>query len=535
MKAGPAVAVFLLVMTAVRLALIGQFELSPDEAYYYLWSQKLDWAYFSKGPGVALAIRAGTALFGPTEFGVRFLSPLLGLATGLLLFSFARRLYGASVAAWAVVALGLTPIFQAGGVLMTIDPLSILFWTAALYAFWLALAASPRFTLWWPTAGLLVGAGFLAKYTNAVQLLGIALALALNPRWRGEFRRPGWWTMVAGFVPGAIPPLVWNAGHDWVTMAHLGARGGLTGGWAFHPEECLLFAGMHFGVYSPLLMAALAFALWHGLRALVARAGGHGAAASPKTLFLMAFAAPLIALYLALSCKRAGEANWTAPAFISLGVYGAKVWHDLAAGKRWAAKYAVAATAVALAMGLLVLNTDGLRALGVPWPYRLDPAARLRGWRATAATVGRVRDRFEAERGEKVFLIGNRYGLAAALTFYLPERRVEFPGHPPVYIPESQNIENQFSFWPRYDEFVERERLPAAARDEYYTEEQGVNLFVGRTALYVTDREQEKPPSSLKSGFDRSELIALIELRRRGEPLREVRVFACYDYRGLPL
>ena len=67
---------FLVLLTGLRLAYIGRVELTPDEAYYQMWSERLDWGYYSKGPGVAVAIRAGTALFGPTEFGVRFLSPL---------------------------------------------------------------------------------------------------------------------------------------------------------------------------------------------------------------------------------------------------------------------------------------------------------------------------------------------------------------------------------------------------------------------------------------------------------------------------
>src|SRR5438309_6296463 len=126
-------------VTALRLFMIAQVELAPDEAYYYLWSQRLDWAYFSKGPGVALAIRLGTALFGANEFGVRFFSPLLALGTCLVLFFFTRKLYGESVAIWTVIALNAVPIFQAGSLLMTIDPLSIFFWAAALWAFWLAL------------------------------------------------------------------------------------------------------------------------------------------------------------------------------------------------------------------------------------------------------------------------------------------------------------------------------------------------------------------------------------------------------------
>ena len=80
-------------LAGVRLLLIGQLELAPDEAYYAQWSEHLDICYYSKGPGVALAIWIGTHLMGMTETGVRLLSPLLGLGTGLLAFFFVRRLY----------------------------------------------------------------------------------------------------------------------------------------------------------------------------------------------------------------------------------------------------------------------------------------------------------------------------------------------------------------------------------------------------------------------------------------------------------
>jgi hypothetical protein len=172
----------------------------------------------------------------------------------------------------------------------------------------------------------------------------------------------------------------------------------------------------------------------------------------------------------------------------------------------------------------------------------MDPSARLRGWRSTAEFAGAVRERFEAERGEKVFLIGSGYQLASALAFYLPDPRIDHPGHPPVFIPESQHIENQYSFWPRYDEYVEQAGVPAGERaagtapgEEYYTEEQGVNRFAGRTALYITERPQLKPPSSIKSGFEETEMIAVGRIARRGQPLREIRVFACHNYRGVPL
>lgn len=566
--------VFLLILTGLRLFLGSQMEVLPDEAYYYQWSQRLDWAYYSKGPGVATAIRAGTALFGASELGVRFLSPWLALGSSLLIFGIARRLYGQSVATWAVLMMNLTPIFNVGGLVMTIDALSIFFWAAALLAVWMALERSPKFSGYWPLAGALIGLGFLAKYTNAMELLSIVLVLALTPKFRREFARPGFWVMLGVFALAMIPPLVWNAHHDWITVEHLRARGGLDSKFGIHPEELLVFIGMHFGVYSPLIFAGMLGGLWWGWRE---------AKTDFRAKYLLLFALPLLVLYCALSIKHAGEANWTSPAFVSLGILTVAFWHDLAQRHLAARRFAVSALALGMVCSVLLVNTDVVRRLGIPWSYDADPGARLRGWQTVAISVNDLRHKLEQESGRPLFLIANKYQTASSLSFYLPEKRIDSPGHPPVYYPESQAIENQYSLWGRYDEMVEpaelarlmlpkvadpllREALatalkefqgfkpgdaaatearrtlirallavdPALPLDEYASEELNVSLFHGRDALFVTDQAR-RPPRAILAGFEKVELVAQWEEKRRGLPLRLIQVFACHNYRSLSL
>lgn len=571
---------FLGLLTLLRLVFIGHTELSPDESYYYLWSQRLDLSYFSKGPGVALAIRIGTDLFGANEFGVRFFSPMLGLGTSLLLFFLARRLYGEQVGIWTAVAMNMIPIFQVGSLVMTIDPLSIFFWAAALFTFWLTLEregcvpsrpgsgvdngnknASTGFNFWWPVTGLLIGAGFLAKYTNAMEILSVVLMLLSSPKLRREFSKPGFYLMLAAFALCTVPVIVWNQQHAWITMAHLKARGGLNSAFGIHPEELLAFLAMHLGVYSPLMFAGMMMALWWALPM---------ARTQVRTRFLLVFALPLLVMYFLLSIKRAGEPNWTAPAFVSLGILSGALWHDLAQRSASRARFAAAAMAIGLVMSLGVINMDltwkitaaprrALASLPSPdtvssgwWksvlafchefsspnPYDLDPGARLRGWKTTAEEVGKLRTQFEQQLGQPVFLIGNKYQTAAILAFYLADKRVESPGHPPVYVPESQNIENQFSFWRRYDEFVAQSGTqtgpaPTTAEEEFKLI--GASPFVGRTALYITDNDEDQAAPAIRRGFERVEMIAILELRRRNEPLRTIRVFACHNYRSLQL
>jgi hypothetical protein len=55
-------------------------DLLNDEAYYWKYSQFLDWGYFDHPPMVALLIKIGTSIFGG-ELGVRLLFVLLGTAS----------------------------------------------------------------------------------------------------------------------------------------------------------------------------------------------------------------------------------------------------------------------------------------------------------------------------------------------------------------------------------------------------------------------------------------------------------------------
>jgi hypothetical protein len=511
---------FLGILTVLRLILIGHFGLFPDEAYYYMWSERMDWSFFSKGPGVAAAIWLSTHLFGNSEFGIRFFSPLLAFGTSLILWNLARRLYDSSVALWTVLIVNLLPIFNAGSLVMTIDPLSIFFWTGALATCWRAIEEAPRLTAWWAATGALIGLGFLSKYTNAMELLSITLLLALTPKYRAEFKRPGFYIMLGTFFACCIPVIIWNAQHEWVTFEHLTARGGLNKPWSFSLAEFGTFLGMHFGVYSPLVFAGMLIALGWAIPKF-----GH----SLKTRFLLAFTLPLFLLYFWLSLKQAGEANWTAPAVISLVILTVALWMERVESSRPLRIFAVAALGIAGLSSLLVVNTDVVRAVGIGWPYSRDPSARMRGWHTAAEKIESVRAAFEADLGDSVFLIANEHEVAAALGFHLRDKRLEGPRHPPIYIPAQPYFEDQFSFWPRYDQLVE---LPPdyQREDTIYTEEDGYNPFKGRTALYITDRDEGNAPTSIKQGFQRWEMITCIDQTRRDLPLRQFRVFACYNY-----
>src|SRR5260370_31430487 len=84
---------FGIALTVIRLSMLATADLEFDEAHYWMWSERLAPAYFSKGPGIAFVMRASTAIFGANEFGVRFFSPILAAGTESALVSFSRRCF----------------------------------------------------------------------------------------------------------------------------------------------------------------------------------------------------------------------------------------------------------------------------------------------------------------------------------------------------------------------------------------------------------------------------------------------------------
>ena len=504
----------LLLLTVFRWVMAGTNELSEDEAYYHMWSERFAPSYYSKGPGIAATMKLSTAIFGHSEFGIRFFSPLLALGSSLMLFRLGRGIFGRQTAGWAVLLLNITPIFNAGAMLMTIDPLSIFFWIATMLCVWQALHRASKWTFYWPLAGLMLGLGFLAKYTNALLLLSLALLLVVHRRWRGQLRKPGPYIVIGVFLLCTLPVLIWNQQHDWITVTHLKERGDLDEATGLKPGEALIFFLGHLSVYSPLIFIGMVWALWLSVKRFFKDEG---------EAFLIAFSLPIIALYFFLSFRSGGELNWTAPGFISVSLLLVHHWF------RWdgrpVLKRRLRRTALVMAVGMsvLALNTDLLRQTGIQWSYKRDPripsltvgealtkpqlllsnaddpSTRLRGWRATADFCAEV---IRAQE-EPVFLIANRYQTAAALNYYLPDdleliRPTE--AYPRVHTGESVGPEHQFFFWPKYAE-VEEQKM-TVSDDGTDTIREDFSPFIGQDAVFITDDFKRKSPPPHRSPTD---------------------------------
>src|ERR1700755_3472616 len=86
-----AVAALIAALTALRVIYASVIDLRTDEAYYWTWSKESVLSFLDHPPMIAWFIRFGTAIFGDTNFGVRFAGLLAMLVTQLLLADIVRR------------------------------------------------------------------------------------------------------------------------------------------------------------------------------------------------------------------------------------------------------------------------------------------------------------------------------------------------------------------------------------------------------------------------------------------------------------
>src|SRR6202047_4388802 len=86
-----AVAALIAALTALRVIYASLVDLRTDEAYYWTWSKESVLSFLDHPPMIAWFIWFGTAIFGETNFGVRFAGLLAMLVTQLLLADIVRR------------------------------------------------------------------------------------------------------------------------------------------------------------------------------------------------------------------------------------------------------------------------------------------------------------------------------------------------------------------------------------------------------------------------------------------------------------
>ncbi len=478
----------LVVITAARFWTTATAPVTAPEAFAWMQSQRLDWAYFDQPAGTAALVDLGTRWFGPGPLGLRWFAPLFAALASLALFAVARRWFGAPAATGAVLALNVLPAFhQAAWQATSTQPALAL--SLASLAF-LALALDSRRATDWIAAGLAAALAVQFSYLAALLPVAAGLLCLLSARHRRQLHRPAPWLAAALALLGLLPAIVWNQLHRW-PMTALGTwRSELTPDWAALPGS-LGFAVAQLS--APALLAGLL-----GLALALREARVH---AHPRHALL--FAAPFLAL-----AAQGLIQGWTNPAPL---LFAATILLPVTAAMFAAAPSLLRGT------GALLLFLTGLNLALGPFP----PTTPEPPWAQIATELRRTLA--QAPAGDRPpFLIAPTPDATAALNYHLAGTGSE------VYLRESQDLSNQFGLWPRYDDFVKTDR-PA---DEFFQlEGNAQNPNLGRNALYLGPEEPAELPQTITAAFGRVTLQSTLTPATGGK----LRVYLCENYQTMPL
>ena len=223
--------------------------LADDEAYYWYFSQHLDWGYFDHPPMVALLVWLSSWL--PGTLDIRFFSTLLQPLYLLLFWQIIKPSEATRRDALLYVLLCFSqPLLQLYGFLAVPDAPLMFFMVAFLWSY-----KRFRENVTLPNAilmGVVVALLGYSKYHGALVVLLVLLSdLKLFRRWQ---------LYVAGLTALLLflPHLWWQYTHDWVSFGyHLSGRNA----WAYKYNYTLEYIALLLCIFNPLWL----YHYWRGI------------------------------------------------------------------------------------------------------------------------------------------------------------------------------------------------------------------------------------------------------------------------------
>ncbi|MBX3388113.1 MAG: glycosyltransferase family 39 protein [Phycisphaeraceae bacterium] len=458
-------------VTLARLVYIAWFcpyNLVEDEAQYWVWSLRPDWSYYSKGPGIAWSIWISTHLLGVSEWGVRAFAPIYAAFSALAIAGLSTDVARDRRASFAGAALFfLIPAFTLNSTfLMTIDGPMVACWAIACWAGFRALYRNSRSA--WIVLGVAIGAGVACKYTILLLVPSLLIAAMVERKRLNVPRRFPVLALLslACIGAGLLPIAIWNQQNGWPAMAHFLGHAKLPGGDRpatakvdpYTLKWTLEFLGIQLAAGGPALVL-----MWLGFKSL--RSGD--APARSSATYLAAMGCTTFVFYFFATFLTSVEANWAIGGFVSLSALGAVAvvrgmddWRVRM--ERWRAtppaertregvflKRPETASQIAwhftlfygIAAAILILRLDLIaRIPGIEGRVALH---RLMGAPQFADALGKLEKEHTDPVEGPLLLISYHYGVAAQLTFYLPD-------HPMVYVAGSHlgYRRTQWDLWP---------------------------------------------------------------------------------------
>jgi hypothetical protein len=186
-------------------------EIIDDEAYYWVYSQFLDWGFFDHPPMIALLIKLGSAVL-PGELGVRLLPSLLGAVTVFIILMMLKdEVRDIRMPMLLICAIPLLHFHVAG--FIAIPDLPLVFFATLFFFFYKKYLVRDA-----PIVILLLSLSIvLMLYSKYHSLLVIGLTILSNLK---ILYRRSFWLVVLISLTLYLPHILWQINHDFASFGY---------------------------------------------------------------------------------------------------------------------------------------------------------------------------------------------------------------------------------------------------------------------------------------------------------------------------
>ncbi len=286
----------------LKVAAASLFPLSPDEAYYWVWSLHPQAGYFDH-PGAISWIQWLVAHFVPAEWVPRVATTVLSQGSFVLWYFMARSFLSRERSLIFLGVILVNPLTGFGSVVSTPDAPLLFFYSLGLLGAIQRVQSKKR--IWTLVTGLAIGLGFSAKYTAVLSLLPLLVLLIIH----GRSMQMRIWEVV-GFlgllVAGAFPTLWWNAHNDFISFRFQLGHGFESQNWSW--DSVVTYLLVVILLVGPMFLSRFPW-LQPKARSVEKR--------TVSTLLWLSSLCPLLIFFYS-SLKSFVEANWILPAFFPL-------------------------------------------------------------------------------------------------------------------------------------------------------------------------------------------------------------------------
>ena len=301
-------AILLLIVFKITAVYFTEFSLYGDEAQYWLWSQTLDLGYYSKPPLLAWFLGGYSILFGDSFVSLKIFPVVIYFFISYVIYKLCLNLsFDKKKAQLCALSFLIIPAASLSSFLISTDLLLLLFWAISMVL--LLKVIKTNLTINFFLLGLFLGLGFLAKYAAIYFLLSLLLLLFLDKTSLKSFRNNplGVLVFLFSFVVVLLPNILWNFNNGWITFSHTSDNANLQN-LNLNFYEPIKFVGSQILMVGPLLFIFVIFFL-KNLRL------------DYENKFLLIFSLPIIFIVLVESFLVRANANWAAPALISIFIF----------------------------------------------------------------------------------------------------------------------------------------------------------------------------------------------------------------------